>query len=176
MFTSRAEHRLLLRHDNADRRLTPYGIDLGLVGAEEQARLAEKERQIAAALDCLAKRRTDDKSLLQVLRRPEVKLADLEAEDDGLRALGLSPAAREQVEIEVKYEGYIARQEAQVERFHRLEETPLPADLDYFQVPCLRFEAKEKLSKIRPMSLGQAARVSGVSPADISVLMIHIGR
>ncbi|MBI3272197.1 MAG: tRNA uridine-5-carboxymethylaminomethyl(34) synthesis enzyme MnmG [Planctomycetes bacterium] len=176
MFTSRAEHRLLLRHDNADRRLTRYGRELGLVGEAACARLAEKERQIEEALEYLARRFRDGRSLLDRLRRPEVAYAELEAADEGLRALGLSRAAAEQVDIGAKYEGYIARQEAQVERFRELEDRTIPAGLDYFQVPHLRLEAREKLSRIRPHSLGQAARVSGVSPADISVLLVHLAR
>jgi tRNA uridine 5-carboxymethylaminomethyl modification enzyme len=176
MFTSRAEHRLLLRHDNADRRLMRHGRDCGLVSDAAWKRLQEKESQIAAARDLLRRRFREGSSLEQVLRRPGVALAGLEADEPALRDLRLSPAAREQVEIEVKYEGYLERQRAEIERMRRLEDHAIPDNIDYFTIRHMRHEAKERLAEVRPRSLGQASRVSGVSPADISVLMVHLGR
>jgi tRNA uridine 5-carboxymethylaminomethyl modification enzyme len=176
MFTSRAEYRLLLRHDNADRRLMKYGHDSRLVPDALWKVLQEKEAQIAAAREVLPKRFLHGASLEQALRRPGTTCADLEAADPVLRDLRLSPAAREQVEIEVKYEGYLERQRRERERFRRLENAPIPEDLDYARIRDLRCEAKERLAEVRPRSLGQASRVPGVRPADVSILMIHLGR
>jgi tRNA uridine 5-carboxymethylaminomethyl modification enzyme len=175
MFTSLAEHRLILRHDNADRRLSSLGRDVGLVPDAAWQRLQEKERQIAAAQEVLRSTFRGGRTLDSLLRRPEVTWQSLAAEAAALAALKISPEAREQVEIEAKYAGYLARQAAQIERARRMEERPIPPGLDYAAVPHLRAEAREKLTRVRPRSLGQAARVSGVGPADLAVLMIHLG-
>ncbi len=176
MFTSRAEYRLLLRHDNADRRLMRHGRDCGLVPDAAWEALQEKEAQIAAAREVLTLRFLGGATLEQALRRPGTGYAGLEAADPVLRGLRLSPAARGQVEIEVKYAGYLERHRRERERFRRLEDCPIPPDLDYDGVRHLRCEARERLAAIRPRSLGQAARVAGVRPADVSVLMIHLGK
>jgi len=176
MFTSLAEHRLILRHDNADRRLMPVGREAGLVPDDAWQRLQEKERQIAAAQTILRSTRRENRTLEDILRRTEVTWQTLAAEVPALAALKISPEAWEQVEIEAKYAGYLARQAAQIERTRRMEERPIPPDLDYAAVPHLRAEAREKLARVRPRSLGQAARISGIGPADLAVLMIHLGR
>jgi tRNA uridine 5-carboxymethylaminomethyl modification enzyme len=176
MFTSLAEHRLLLRHDNADRRLSPVGREVGLVGDEAWRRLEEKERQIRKAGDALRRTSRGGRTLEELLRRPEVTWASLAAEAPALAALSLSLEARRQVEIEAKYAGYLARQRAQVERARRMEGRPIPPDLDYTRVPHLRAEAREKLARVRPRSLGQAGRIAGIGPADLAVLMIYLHR
>jgi len=176
MFTSLAEYRLLLRHDNADRRLMPVGREVGLVADDAWAALQEKERQIRAAQDVLRRLRRAGRTLEELLRRPEVTWDTLVAEVPDLESLRLSPEAREQVEIEAKYAGYLARQEREVQRARRMEDRPIPAGLDYAAVPHLRAEAREKLGRIRPRSLGQAARIAGIGPADLAVLMIHLAR
>ncbi|MCS7238456.1 MAG: tRNA uridine-5-carboxymethylaminomethyl(34) synthesis enzyme MnmG [Thermoguttaceae bacterium] len=172
MFTSRAEYRLRLRHDNADRRLTPLGYRLGLVDRHRYERLLAKEREIAGLKTCLEKLRIDGTPGDVYLRRPEVTW---EALVEKFPELGnFSAEASQQVVYDIKYEGYIARQEAEIERQRRLAEYRLPADLDYSRVPGLRFEAQEKLSKVRPHNLDQASRISGITPADIAVLVIHL--
>jgi len=176
MFTSLAEHRLILRHDNADRRLTPIGREAGLVPDDAWQRLQEKDRQIAAARTILRTTRRENRTLEDILRRPEVTWQILAAEVPALADLKISPEAWEQVEIEAKYAGYLARQAAQIDRTRRMEERPIPPDLDYAAVPHLRNEAREKLARVRPRSFGQAARISGIGPADLAVLMIHLGR
>ena len=176
MFTSLAEYRLRLRHDNADRRLTPIGREVGLVGDEAWRLLRRKEDEIQRAERVLARVRRDGRTLADLLRRPEVTWQTLEAEVHELAALGLSAAARQQVEIEAKYAGYLARQEAQVCRARRMEDFPIPDDTDYGAVPHLRAEAREKLARVQPRSLGQAGRVAGIGPSDLAVLMIHLRR
>jgi len=176
MFTSLAEYRLLLRHDNADRRLTPIGREVGLVSDEAWRRVQEKERQIRAAQTVLRRVRRGGRRLEDLLRRPDVTWPALAAEVPDLALLGLSAEAAEQVEIEAKYAGYLARQEAQLERARRMEERPIPADLDYAAMTHLRTEAREKLARVRPRSLGQAARIPGVGPGDLAVLMIYLAR
>ena len=176
MFTSLAEYRLMLRHDNADRRLMPIGREVGLVPDEAWRRLQEKERQIAEVQAVLRRTRQGGRTLEDILRRPEVAWQTLMAETPGLAALAASPEAWQQVEIEAKYAGYLARQQAQIERARRMEERPIPPDLDYAAIGQLRVEAREKLSRIRPRSLGQASRIAGIGPADLAVLMIHLGR
>ncbi len=174
MFTSRAEYRLLLRQDNADRRLTPLGRQIGLVADEAWRRLETKERCIATLTARLAARRHDGKSLLEILRRPEVGWRDVVAIDGSLDEFDRDPRVVEQVVIETKYSGYIDRQRSDVERLRRHESKRIPVELDYASVSHLRFEAKEKLSRIRPRSFGQASRIAGINPADLAVLMIHM--
>jgi tRNA uridine 5-carboxymethylaminomethyl modification enzyme len=150
MFTSLAEHRLVLRHDNADRRLMPIGREAGLVADDAWQRLQEKEREIAAVQAILRATRRGIRTLEGILRRPEVTWQSLASEEPALASLKNSPEAWEQVEIEAKYAGYLARQAAQIERARRMEERPIPPDLDYAAVPHLRNEAREKLARIRP--------------------------
>src|SRR5438552_5417712 len=174
MFTSRAEYRLLLRHDNADRRLTPLGRRIGLVKDDVWRRLERKERAIADLAADLRKRRHGQDTLEKWLRRSEVEWQQLCEMDPSLGDLDVPADAIEQVVLEAKYAGYIERQAAQVERFQRLESRPIPAHFDYTAVPQLRAEAKEKLSRIRPQNLGQASRISGISPADLAVVLIYL--
>jgi tRNA uridine 5-carboxymethylaminomethyl modification enzyme len=175
MFTSRAEYRLLLRHDNADRRLTPLGRRAGLVTDDAWNRLQEKERAIGELTEHLRTRRHGQDTLERWLRRTEVDWERLCELDPILKGWEAPAGAIEQVVLEAKYAGYIERQAAQVERFHRLESRPIPAAFDFRAVPQLRLEAKEKLTRIRPTSIGQASRISGISPADIAVLLIYLG-
>lgn len=191
MMTSRSEYRLLLRQDNADERLVPIGVRIGLNPPErgEKVRrkyeLAQQEIDRVAAVgvapsDALngflaGKNSSPVKAgckLIDLLRRPELSYADLARFDPDRPAL---PAViREQVEIRVKYAGYIDRQQRDVEQYRKLQSRPLPADLDYEQVDSLRLEARQKLNQVKPLNFGQAARISGVSPADITALMIFI--
>ena len=191
IMTSRSEYRLVLRQDNADRRLTAIGHEIGLVSAARLREVEEKyqavEREIkrlthtgtppSAALSAfLASRNTADmasgRSLIDLLRRPEIHYADLKPFDSGWPDLPEEVA--EQVEISVKYEGYIQRQMRQIADFERMESRILPMNLDYSALLGLRLEAREKLNEVRPRNLGQASRISGVSPADIAALMIWL--
>ena len=192
MLTSRAEYRLLLRQDNADLRLTEYGHDVGLVGearyqafcAKRQAISQEIERlshvsasnKLDALQEMLAQRGSTPLKqgvpALEILRRPEITYADLLAL--GLGDPALTPEEAQQVEIQVKYEGYIKQQWEQVARLEKIENRLLPEDLNYGEISGLRNEAKQKLAQIRPASVGQASRISGVNPADISVLLIYL--
>ena len=193
MMTSRSEYRLVLRQDNADQRLTAIGHRIGLVSAERLAAVEAKyqavQREIGRlshtgiagsdALNALLAQRgtspvADGCRLIDLLRRPQIGYDDLRPFDPEAPALARDIV--EQVEITVKYEGYIQRQQKQVEEFERLERRLLPEDLDYAHIQGLRLEAREKLSAVRPRSLGQAGRISGVSPADMAALMIYLGK
>jgi len=174
LFTSLAEYRLLLRQDNADRRLMPYGHKFGLIEDEAYARLQAKERAIAETTVRLEKARYGDASLLQLLKRPEVTWQDLVRMAPELANRDLPPDVNEQIEIETKYAGYIDRQRRQVERLQGLEGWAIPSNLDYGSIRDISNEARQKLQEVSPRTLAQASRISGVSPADISVLMIHL--
>ena len=191
MMTSRSEYRLLHRQDNADKRLGKIGYELGLVSEEKYKAILRKYEQVdrevkrleklhlspTAELNAMLEEKgsapvTTGFSVADIIRRPQISYADTAPFDPEREEL--PRAVKQQVEISLKYEGYIKRQLKQVEEFTRLEERRLPADIDYSTVTGIRLEAREKLEKIRPENFGQAGRISGVSPADISVLMIYV--
>jgi tRNA uridine 5-carboxymethylaminomethyl modification enzyme len=171
MFTSRAEYRLLLRQDNADMRLSDLGYEIGLLPEHNYRRFLAKRQAINDELKRIHQTRSGSETLAQLLRRPEVNYSLLPMRNDSL-----SEDEAEQVEISVKYDGYIARQEAEVQSFKKLEEKRIPAGFDFASVPSMRSEARQKLSAIRPATLGQASRISGVSPADIGILVVWLKR
>ena len=191
MMTSRSEYRLLLRQDNADLRLTKRGYEAGLVPAERLRAVEEKYAAVSREIKRLAHTGVSQSKELTafleskgtadipggspldaLLRRPQIHYEDLAPFDP--ERPDLSPDIAEQVEISVKYEGYIRRQQKQVEDFHRMASHRLPPDLDYSGIQGLRLEAREKLNAVRPLDLGQASRISGVSPADTAALMIYL--
>jgi tRNA uridine 5-carboxymethylaminomethyl modification enzyme len=202
MFTSRAEHRLILRQDNADRRLMEIGYRMGLISQEVIKRLRKKEELIQEGLifsNQLSIAPKDinpffekigeesileNEKLAKLLKRPRVKLSQISQIDVlsyntyfmNLRSCDeqLYGEVIEQVEIELKYEGYIKRQNEEVERFKRFEMLCIPNDIDYRNIKSLSTEGREKLTKIQPASIGQASRINGVTPADISVLMVYL--
>jgi len=174
MFTSRAEYRLLLRHDNADRRLTPLGRRIGSVSQDAWERFEVKERAIGALQAELKAGKSEGDSLATWLRRTEVDWAKLCERKPALREWDVQPAVVEQVVLEAKYSGYIGRQAAEVERFQRLENKRIPSTFDFASIPQLRHEAREKLHRIKPGSVGQASRISGITPADLAVLLFYL--
>jgi tRNA uridine 5-carboxymethylaminomethyl modification enzyme len=176
MFTSRAEFRLLLRSDNADRRLTPIGERLGLVGAAQASAVRQKEERIRAARKLLDLVRRDGRTLTEWLRRPEVGTSDLASWNETFAAMALSPAELAEVEAEVKYAGYIDRQAMEVERLQRLEQKSIPVDFDYTRVLGLSNEARARLLQRRPLTLGEASRTAGVRQADVQLLLVMLAR
>jgi tRNA uridine 5-carboxymethylaminomethyl modification enzyme len=199
MFTSRAEFRILLRQDNADLRLTPLSHALGLASNERMERVESKQRH-ARDLTAFLRRESVDPGpanavlvprgtsplkqkvkLYDILLRPQLSLADIQSMssslDDALSASGeLRQEVIEQVEINAKYEGYLDKEREMAEKLGRLEEVPLLEDMEYHRLTSLSMEARQKLDKVRPRTLGQASRISGVSPSDLSVLMVYLGR
>ncbi|HEY3789520.1 MAG TPA: tRNA uridine-5-carboxymethylaminomethyl(34) synthesis enzyme MnmG [Urbifossiella sp.] len=174
MFTSRAEYRLLLRHDNADRRLTPLAHKIGSVSQDAWEPFEIKERAIQELHAELKKSRSEGDSLETWLRRTEVDWANLRERCPALQKWDTRPDVVEQVVLEAKYSGYIGRQAAEVERFQRLENKRIPASFDFAGIVQLRQEAREKLIRIRPESVGQASRISGITPADLAVLLFYL--
>ncbi len=195
MMTSRAEYRLLLRQDNADQRLTKLGYEIGLISRERYERLLKKEELISAEIErlnltnvgntdnvqallknCKSAPLASGASLAELIRRPELSYRMLEEIDEKRSRFPeeLSDEVIDQVEISIKYEGYISRQKKQVEQFKKLENKKIPEDIDYDKVKSLRIEAVQKLKEYSPVSIGQASRISGVSPADISVLLVYL--
>jgi tRNA uridine 5-carboxymethylaminomethyl modification enzyme len=171
MFTSRAEYRLLLRQDNADLRLSRLGHDIGLLPERNFLKFQAKEEAINNEISHLYKTYYESYSLARILSRPEANYKDLPNQNQNL-----SDEAIQQVEIAIKYAGYIDRQQLEVEKFKSLEDKTIPEAFDFATVPSLRPEARQKLTKIHPATIGQAARISGVSPADISILMVCLKR
>jgi tRNA uridine 5-carboxymethylaminomethyl modification enzyme len=169
IFTSRAEYRLSLRQDNADLRLSHIAYEIGLLSRERYKVVCEKRDQIAAELKRLQQTRIGGENLACLLRKTETSYYDLEVSQ-----ASLSPDVIRQVEILIKYEGYIARQEIEASNLRKLDNKPIPETIDYDEIPSLRTEARQKLARIRPRSLGQASRISGVSPADLSTLMVWL--
>lgn len=191
LLTSRAEYRLLLRHDNADLRLTPLGYEIGLISQERYQRFLHKKQMIEQELDRLKStkirpeehiqslltergtvRLNNSVELISLLRRPELSYADIQTISPS--PFELTDDVKEQVEIQVKYEGYIEKQLQQVERMKKMEKKRIPDDINYYEIQGLAFEAKHHLDRIRPISIAQASRISGVNPADISILLVYL--
>lgn len=197
MFTSRAEHRLILRQDNSDRRLMPYGHKLGLISDEQYNELLKREELISSSIELfesikirpnavneyfekIGTSKLDNVDVLtRVAKRPEVKLKELFEEVDlglngELAELTGDYKALEQVEIQLKYEGYIKRQYDMIAKMEKLDETGIPLDFDFLKIKQISSEGREKLNKIKPRTIGQASRISGVSPSDISILLVYL--
>jgi tRNA uridine 5-carboxymethylaminomethyl modification enzyme len=172
MFTSRAEYRILLRHDNADRRLTPLAFERGLVEQDRWQRLETKCGEIERVSALLDVTFVDGASLAKLLRRPEATWQDVVARIPELSAV--DPLVAQQVEIDQKYAGYIARQQTEVDRQSRLAEKRIPDSFNYGGIFQLRAEAREKLTRVRPRNLSQAGRISGITPADMALLIVHL--
>jgi tRNA uridine 5-carboxymethylaminomethyl modification enzyme len=192
MFTSRAEHRLLLRADNADMRLTPFAGELGLVEPARVAAVERKRAQTAELLERLRGRRvfpsaatnerlvasgvasmSDEMTAEELLRRPDVRYAQIQV---ALDLPDVPTQVAEQAEIEARYGGYLVKQQREVDRLRRMESRRLPGDLDYDAIRGLRNEARQVLARFRPATLGQAARLAGINPADVAVLLVALER
>jgi len=171
MFSSRAEYRLLLRQDNADMRLTQIGHAIGTITNDRYNIFLLKKAAIESEIERLKTTRINSETLAQLLRRPEIHYLALPSRNDSL-----SKEVVQQVEILVKYAGYIDRQEMEVAKLKNFERKRIPDAFDYDSVPSLRIEARQKLKKVRPATVGQASRISGVSPADIGILMVWLKR
>jgi tRNA uridine 5-carboxymethylaminomethyl modification enzyme len=174
MFTSRAEHRLHLRSDNADERLTPVGREIGLVEEDRWNAFTARRDQIAEGLELIGQHRVQGGSAVEYLRRSEITWAQLAQAVPA--AAVIAPEVGRQIEIRVKYAGYIARQDRAIERFSKMESKLIPVSMDYARVSGLRNEARQKLIKFTPRSLGQALRISGITPADVTLLAVHLER
>lgn len=175
MFTSRAEYRLLLRQDNADRRLTPVGMELGLVCAERTARFRAYDEQLTRAFNAMKKLRAQGATLEEWLRRDPPWEQIYEAFPD-LAAMELSAAVRRQMEIEAQYAGYVRRQETEIARLQKVDSIRIPDPFDFRSLSQLRMEARDKLTRHKPSTVGQASRISGITPADIAVLMFYLAK
>ena len=191
IMTSRAEYRLVLRQDNADLRLTDKGYEVGLASEERYQRYLTKKENVAKEFERLQEKTFTPAevnafleshgtspvqsriSMAEMLKRPQITYNDLAEIDDETRP-GLSYHEITQLEVQIKYEGYIQKQVNQIERFKKLEDRKLSQDIDYSQIEGLRIEASQKLDQIKPESVGQASRISGVSPADINVLLVYL--
>jgi len=176
MFTSRAEYRLHLRSDNADLRLTPVGRRVGLVDDARWHRFVRKKEEIDALIEALQERRLEGRSLLEWLRRPEIRLEPLCRRAGGPELSCFEDQVLEAVEITLKYAGYLQREQRLIERYKHMESRHIPESFDYARITQLRYEAREKLMRYRPRSLGQAARISGINPADIATLSLYLAR
>ena len=197
MFTSRAEHRLLLRQDNADQRLMNYGKEFGLIDAKLADKVANRKslisfyivksnstklhaRDINSHLEKLGSSSIDStETISKLCKRPEISLKDLlnfngNSMDKDFSKLLKDERLLNQVEIELKYEGYISRQQQMVQKLEKYEDTQIPLTLNYLNFKALSTEAREKLSRIKPRSIGQASRISGVTPSDISILLVYL--
>lgn len=190
LLTSRAEYRLLLRHDNADLRLTEIGHDIGLISAERYAKFLQKKQLVEQEIERLRQAKVkpvevnatleaagsapivDGSNLLTILRRPEVSFAMIESLSPS--PYDLDEDMKEQVEIQIKYAGYIEKQLGHVEKLQKMEKKRIPEDIVYDDINGLAMEARQKLNKIRPISIGQASRIAGVTPADISILLVYL--
>ena len=193
LLSSRAEYRLLMRHDNADLRLTKYGYQVGLISEQRYQEFLKKSEEINKAINYLSNHYIGIKSPLQsylkelgfddllggislidVLRRPGVEFNKMREYIPELTQFDLSEIGISQLEIMVKYEGYIEKQKKEAQKLAKLEEMKLPLDIDYLHMDGLALEARQKLDKVKPISIGQASRISGVNPADISMLILHL--
>ena len=197
MFTSRAEHRLLLRQDNADRRLMKYGYELGLIDKENLDLVNQREKLISESINLFSSLKLhardvnsyfeskgiagidSTETISKLCKRPELSLIEIlnlngTGNNETVNRLLNDSKCFEQVEIELKYEGYLKRQQETIERFEKYESTEIPLNLNYFNLKALSTEAREKLSRIKPRSIGQASRISGVTPSDISVLLVYL--
>jgi tRNA uridine 5-carboxymethylaminomethyl modification enzyme len=174
MFTSRAEYRLLLRHDNADRRLTPLGERIGLADRQRCEAFHAYAAEVDRAFELLRRVRHEGQTLEERLRRPETEWEHICSNSSEAASLAISSRARRQVVIETKYAGYIRMQEREIERQQKVQAVRIPEHFDYLAVPQLRMEAKEKLNRVKPRDMAQAGRISGITPADLAIVMLYL--